>query len=48
MAEKKQSTQAAKRAKLAYAKSGVHGNGKQDEKNPGDKRTPGQKLYQIG
>ena len=36
-----------KQARLAYTLMGMHGTGKSNMKSPGDKRTPGQKLYQL-
>jgi len=41
-------SEAAHRARAAYLAQGVHGSGKATLKVPGDKRTPGQRLYQIG
>jgi hypothetical protein len=37
-----------KRARLAYTLEGMHGAGKSNAKTPGDKRSLGQKLYQVG
>ena len=37
-----------KLARLYYIAQGVHGDGKSNMAQPGDKRTLAQKLYQIG
>ena len=41
-------TPAGKRARMAYTAQGTHGKGKTTMKDSGDKRTLGQKLYQMG